>query len=445
MDLSGRLLMSNVNSVLDLARDAAGKLPLHPVPADLDRLLQNLVDGQKQAAAANGTVLDWHWIGPPRPLVMVDVGRLQQIMLNLIGNAIKFTQGGQIRLAVECLEEPPPGPDSRWFALTVTDSGIGIAQDRQAHIFDDFVTGAEAGHQPGTGLGLGIARRLVRLMGGEITLVSSLGAGSSFCLRLPLPLHKQTLPGPTTEPVPSLPPMTILIVEDNDINRQVLAEMLRRDGHEVSVAEDGHTGVKAAGARRFDLILMDLGMPVMDGYQATRAIRNGNGLSNGSPILALTANLFACDPADLQAQGFDAHLTKPLRPADLFTLLSRFAPTEEVLVDHRQLMALQDDVGAAYASLAGRFSSEIDGLLTAEITSDLPQLAAESHKIASSAALFGASRCKQILCEVERAAKAGDRKRAAAELATLRTTWTATRVAMALADSPEQAKAGVRP
>jgi CheY-like chemotaxis protein len=258
---------------------------------------------------------------PPR--IIGDATRLQQVLINLVGNAIKFTERGRVQVMLESIEAPAPE-----LAFEVVDTGIGVAAEQRDHIFEKF-TQADASTTRrfgGSGLGLAICRQLVGLMGGSIGVTSELGVGSRFWFRVPL---EQALSG-TDSPEsaseradPGAIDAHVLLVDDNEMNRFVAQGYLARLGCRVSVAADGHEAVAAATAASFDLVLMDCQMPVMDGYQATGKIRQLAGAASRVPIIAMTAHALASEREKCLAAGMDDHLAKPVRPADLAAALRR--------------------------------------------------------------------------------------------------------------------------
>jgi K+-sensing histidine kinase KdpD len=281
MELSSRLLLHHVNDVLDISRLDAGKMALEKVPVNFASLVQDIVDTQRGAAEAAGNQLELTWLGPPLDWVSTDPVRIGQVLLNLIGNAIKFTDGGRISLECEVLSTRD---EEAMTEVRVIDTGIGIPQDDIGRIFEDFETRdiSYSRKSGGTGLGLGIARRIVTALGGDIGAESSPGEGSLFWVRLPLvitqkPEEQVAIRLGGKAPAASTSPLDVLVVEDNAINRAVARELLQSDGHRVTEAVDGAEGVRLAALHPFDLILMDISMPRMDGRQATAAIRAGGG------------------------------------------------------------------------------------------------------------------------------------------------------------------------
>ena len=366
MNTSGKLLMRHITDVLDLTKYDAGKLQLRPEPMDIGLLLQDIVDNQSGAAARNATTIAWGWRGKPMPWINADHDRLQHILMNIIGNAVKFTKEGEVRIEIGVTPGSEPDEASSTEAqpemcISITDTGLGMDADLQSRIFDDFTTGDAAYDRNvgGTGLGLGIAQRFVKSLGGAITVKSALGEGSCFTVRFPVvpadpprdttvvsaqdraqaenaasirSAHKESSaaldnPDDDDEFAPLLTEASraeddgashqILLVDDNGINRVVAREMLRGMGHQVTEVQNGQEAVEICLKRRFDLILMDISMPVMDGRTATRTIRAGKGRNADTPIIALTANAMIEEQRAYLSDGMNDILTKPLMRAGL--------------------------------------------------------------------------------------------------------------------------------
>lgn len=412
MKTSGRLLMSHISDVLDITKYDAGKLELRPVAMNVSELLQDILDSQIGAARANNSVLEWGWNGPAATWINADRERIQHILINMIGNAVKFTQDGHITVEAEVMADKAGAPEIH---IGVRDTGIGIAAELQAKVFDDFVTGDSSYDREvgGTGLGLGIARRFVTALGGQIGMQSKQGEGSYFWVRFPIELiDAPKALSPSALKSGADHQRKILVVEDNEINRLVAREMLRKAGHVVKEAFDGKAGVRHAEIESFDLILMDISMPVMDGRTATRAIRSGNGLSARSPIVALTANAMAEEQEAFLADGMNAILTKPLSREALLAVIETWAKParamcETVSADH--LAELRDTVGdEIFGTLVDRFLAEIDtltGWLVDAQSHDPSDVEKRAHKSAGSAATFGANDLRTALVEIEEAAK----------------------------------------
>ena len=428
MQTSGRQLMRHVTDVLDITRYDAGKLRISNAPMDLGALVQDLVDGQSAAAARHDTALEWSWIGTPLDWIAADRDRFEHILMNLIGNAVKFTRNGTIKITLEVVAEQA---DQRDLEIRVVDTGVGIQPDQLERIFDDFVTGDTLYDRmtEGTGLGLAIVRRFAEAMGGRIAAKSVPTEGSQFTLHIPV-----TIADPPAEEVTGgetgsekITPRRILVVEDNPINQQVVQDMLKLGGHDVTLADDGRAAVEVAGERQFDLILMDISMPIMDGRAATRAIRSGNGLSSHVPIVALTANAMPEEREAFLADGMTSVLIKPLSRAALDKLMAQLAfpevsafdemkdatepPESNAMLDLEQLTEMRTVLGTKFPGLLKQFETETDALLVwLEDEQPLPEVSARVHKTAGGAALFGAVVFREELREILVAAQSDIRK-----------------------------------
>lgn len=338
---------------------------------------------------------------------------------NLVGNAIKFTKGGTIIVRIG------PTPDiAGSMRVEVIDTGIGIEPQHLTRIFEDFETVFAPSLKTlnASGLGLGIVRRAVGLMGGTLQLESVFGQGSRFWFDIPQShaLSARAGKSPVLPQIPSDPALTVLIVDDNAINRLLLAQMLERLGHTVEMANDGQVAVEAAARRRFDLILMDINMPGMNGVEATRLIRSG-GLSAEVPIMGVTANALPQDLALFNLAGLNCTLVKPITSAALALQLRDLTrpgavarPTvtprktfkliaEENVRDLRDALppdALAQMLSAALMD-AGQAISDARGAPFGTF------IANQLHHAAGSAAVIGASRLHLLLCELEAAARAG--------------------------------------
>ena len=327
---AARSLLGLLNDILDFSKADAGKMTLDPRPFRVDRLLRDLA--VILSANVGTKTIDVRFdIDPLVPTALLgDDMRLQQVLINLGGNAIKFTAVGEVVVRLRVLERT--GADVL-LEFAVTDTGIGIAPEHRAHIFTGF-SQAEASTTRrfgGTGLGLAICQRLVALMGGEIAVDSTPGQGSTFSFQLRLALAEAPLEAlathwSTAPTVPRLAGMRLLVVEDNPNNRQVAQELLSDEGAHVTLAANGQLGVDAVAAADppFDAVLMDLQMPVMDGYAATARIRQHLGLGLAAlPIIAMTANAQASDREACLAAGMNDHVGKPFDLSNLVATLLR--------------------------------------------------------------------------------------------------------------------------
>ena len=323
---AGRSLLGILNDILDLSKIEAGQLQLEVRPCALALLLTQIEGLMEPLARGKG--LELSIPAPPAAVgvLLADPLRLEQVLVNLIGNAIKFTDQGEIRVRIESLEDSAACIRLRF---TVSDTGIGIAPEALSRLFTPFTQadGSITRRFGGTGLGLSICKRLVDLMDGEIGADSRPGVGSTFWFELCLPRAAAgDLPAPAPAvPSPAGPRLTgrhVLVVDDQALNREVVVRMLALEGAQATEAADGQQALELLRAqpRGFDAVLMDVQMPVMDGLSATRAIRGPLGLT-GLPVIALTAGVLPEQQAAARAAGADAVLAKPLDLEQMVALL----------------------------------------------------------------------------------------------------------------------------
>jgi signal transduction histidine kinase/ActR/RegA family two-component response regulator len=312
---SGEALLAILNEVLDFAKIGSNLLHVDRAPIDVNAIARSVAD--LFSALAERKTIDLRFIPDPElsEMRLGDALHLRQVLLNLVGNAMKFTPHGQVILRTQLVRE---GELER-VAFTVKDAGIGIAASQLERIFEPFVQADDPTHERtgGTGLGLSISRQLVRAMGGQLTVTSVHGQGSTFGFELPLE------PAPVTAAMPlnelddasTNERLTgrVLLVEDNLVNQMVGIAMLESLGLDVASSENGEEALRKMAETPFELVLMDCHMPVMDGYEATHRIREAESHDGRPrmPIIALTANAFANDVERCLAAGMDAHLAKP--------------------------------------------------------------------------------------------------------------------------------------
>ena len=318
---AGESLLGIVDDVLDLSKIEANKLELEPRVFDLERVVSETARSFLAVAQRKHVELLVDVAPEARGPVRGDPSRIRQIINNLVGNAVKFTDAGSVRVTVVRTE------DDR-VRITVKDSGPGIAAEHHQRIFEAFEQ-ADVGVQRrfgGTGLGLAITRRIARLMGGEVILKSALREGSTFELEVPLPSVVIVHAPPQMSRVTPVPrALRVLLAEDDPVNASMTAALLRKLGHSVQVVNDGQACVEAAAKGESDLVLMDVHMPVMDGLKATGVIREQEkGTQKHLPIVALTANAMKGDDIRCLSAGMDAYLPKPVTVTALKDLLLWF-------------------------------------------------------------------------------------------------------------------------
>jgi CheY-like chemotaxis protein/anti-sigma regulatory factor (Ser/Thr protein kinase) len=318
---SGEALLAILNDVLDLSKIEAGKLELESIEFDLGEVAQGAYSAFTALANKKGLsfALD---LGCARGRYQGDPTRIRQILYNLISNALKFTEQGEIRVTARRQGE--------MLEIAVADTGVGISPENLVRLFQKFdqLDSSTTRRFGGTGLGLAICHELAQLMGGEIRVASQLGQGSTFTVRLPLPLVGEEKPSPMLAPpaAPELKPMRlrVLAAEDNAVNQLVLKTILHQLGVDPTVVEDGQAAVESWASAEWDVILMDVQMPVMDGLAAATEIRRRERETGRArtPIIALTANAMAHQVDQYLAAGMDGHVAKPIGAADLIAALS---------------------------------------------------------------------------------------------------------------------------
>ena len=344
---SARSLVAIVNEVLDIEKIGSGKMELHPVVFPLRERMQALLDLCQEPANLRGLELKLHVEDGLSDSYRGDINRISQIIGNLLSNALKFTDQGSIELKVHCI-------DNQTLCFKIIDTGIGIDAESIDRIFEPFVQAASSGQSPraGTGLGLTICKELANLMGGAIRVQSTLGTGSSFSLCLPLEavLEADTVPQALNNNTESgnLKGKRVLLVEDVALNRFLVEAMTAEWGIELEMAENGAEGLKKVRQATYDLVLMDVQMPVMDGVQATRAIRLLSDPSTASiPIVALSANAFDSDRRSYLEAGMNDTLLKPFDSEQLRAVMLRVLSGETCAIQPSPSISTPTAVGLA--------------------------------------------------------------------------------------------------
>ncbi len=407
---SSNAMLRLLNDLLDFAKIEAKQMAIVKEPTDLRHTLRSCQRLMEPVAKTQNLSLSLE-IDPAIPsCILVDKMRLRQIVLNLLGNALKFTEAGGVSISATVNQRRSDHADSLF--ITVHDTGIGIPANRLDSIFDKFTQADEttARRYGGTGLGLPISAELAGLMGGELCAQSELGTGSSFTLSIPLEQVVQNsaeaVADETAEEALTVNRLRIIIAEDNPINQELTIAMVQSAGHGCDLARDGQEVVEAVLeadrlGQPYDIVLMDMQMPQMDGLQATRAIREAGIDAARLPILAVTANAYADDVQRCKDAGMQAHLAKPLRLTALRAALSQWTarseqepqvsgePFEEE-TDPRLRKMFEDRLSAALEA--------IDKVLGSSRTDEVDVQAAGSllHQIAGVAALFGQAELGEI-------------------------------------------------
>ena len=319
-------LLKVINDILDFSRIERAELDLEHIPFNLADLISSCAQAFQHSAVQRGLDLSLQIPEDMQTLqVQGDPTRIRQILVNLVGNALKFTEHGRVSIEPQWQSLDH---ELLWFTCTVRDSGIGISAESLELMFNAFqqADSSISRRYGGTGLGLSIARTLAERMGGTLRAQSEEGLGSVFTLEIPLALFKQKMPVPEPRAVTANSNgngRNVLLVEDNPVNQTVIEAMLRSLGFTVSVATDGAQAVRSAESLIFEAILMDCRLPIMDGYEATRQIRQLPGCSD-VPIIALTANALQGDREACLSAGMNDYLAKPFKRTDLQKILQRW-------------------------------------------------------------------------------------------------------------------------
>lgn len=427
---SSEALLVHINDVLDFSKMEAGKLELVPAPFDLRKLVNSVVDIVKPQAGNGGNRIAAEVSDELPQGLLGDRIRLRQILLNFASNAAKFTRNGVITLTVTPVASSA-GKSVIEFA--VTDTGLGIPAGRLGELFKEFsmLDSSYTRRTGGTGLGLAISKSLAEAMGGRIGVESQEGKGSRFWFTVELPHVEITETGTTGTSGHAAPAqrLCVLLVDDNATNRLVGSQLLAAAGHEVTLAAGGHEAAEAASKRSFDVILMDISMPEVDGLEATRIIRAQSKLNQDTPIIALTAHAVAGDRERFLAAGMNDYLSKPFRLADLEARLSgvqrrvrdgsdvaadaKAATPEEPLLDQGELELLAEQTSAEIVPVVvEEFLKEMHVRVTehSRAVQDRNRYGLQSvcHAIAGASSSVGARRLGSLAKSIEIKCIAGD-------------------------------------
>ncbi len=317
---SGEALLMIINDILDFSRIEAGRVRVEPMPFDLEEAVRRVHDLLRSEAEAKGLAFTTEYSKDAPRYLVGDKGRISQVLVNLVGNAIKFTHEGSVTVAIEALERSDA---SALMRVEVTDTGIGIPTAAQDRLFQKFsqADSSTTRRFGGTGLGLAISKQLAELMGGSISYKSEEGKGSKFVVSIRLPLAtEEQVRNAARNSEPLIEELDkpreirrVLLAEDNAVNQKVVVRALKKLGCMVDVAQNGREAVSLSEKVRYDLILMDVQMPEVDGFEATRTIRTREQTTGGyTPIVAMTANAMPGDREQCLDAGMDEYLTKPV-------------------------------------------------------------------------------------------------------------------------------------
>ncbi len=456
-------LLGVVNDILDFSKIEAGKLVLERRHFDVRALVAEAARAVELAASQKGLALSVQVAPAVPPALRGDPGRLRQILLNLLGNAVKFTAAGSVAVTVETVPADQTPPGRVGLAMTVTDTGIGIDPTRASELFERFNQGPgnAARRFGGTGLGLAISKELVERMGGHIGVTSRQGAGSRFAftvfLQLGDPAAVPPPPQPARHDTAALGPLRILLVEDNALNAAVTRLHMGRMGHDLTVAESAREAFACLVKERFDAVLMDIEMPEIDGIEATSAIRAGAPLGRPVldptlPIIAVTAHAVEDVRQQCLEAGMDGFVTKPVNyraleatldalrrdaprlPARLPSPPSCPPPTETDLFAPGQA---KDNMGLTWPQFQGLVRTSVDEAnrrldeVRQALAAGQPDKAALAvHTFKATAATVGAFAARKAAKALEDALRDGNQQEAAALLDDLEQLWEKTRQAL---------------
>ncbi len=419
---SADALLTVLNDILDFSKIEAGKLDLDPAPFGLRDCLDDTLKALAIRARAGGLRLTCR-VNPDAPEALVgDAGRLRQVVVNLVGNAIKFTERGGVVVTTE-VSRGDGG--AALLHVSVADTGIGIAAGKLGTIFEPFeqADGSTTRKYGGTGLGLAISAKLVALMGGRIWVESEPGRGSTFHFTAALrecdgraPAKGPAAAAPVAGPGASARRLRVLLAEDNPVNRLVAVRLLERRGHEVVVAADGREALGALEGSDFDLVLMDVHMPVMGGFEATARVRAREGAAGRhTPIVAMTACAMKGDRERCLAAGMDGYVSKPVSEEALWKAIDAVIPdrgADPGVLDEKAILARMGGDGGLVAELAGLFLEDSARLLRevgeAVGRADAPALKLAAHALKGSLSHFDARAAYNAAYELEEMAYSGD-------------------------------------
>jgi signal transduction histidine kinase/DNA-binding NarL/FixJ family response regulator len=430
---SAEALLAILDDILDFSKLEAGRLVLENVPVDLDTFADGILAIMRPLARNKELVLEFERKADLPRWVEIDAARLRQVILNLVGNAVKFTERGAVTLL---FGGRPTGGGEAVLSITVKDTGPGIAPEVVPNLFSRFTQADSSISRRfgGTGLGLAISKQLVELMGGSISVETMLGRGSVFRVDLPCRIVARPQAEPEAEPVPhdgQRRHLRILVAEDNPVNQAVVTAMLAPHEHTVEVASDGAEALAVVERGGVDLVFMDIQMPKMDGVAATKAIRALPGPESRVPIVALTANAMAGHREEYLAAGMNDYIAKPLKPEDLARVLKPLEEGGDVaaapaaappaapqagpapMVDTARIAELAaiippDGLAAMLDAFFADGEIRLAALAAAGDRHDLEGLRRAAHDIAGMTANYGLSEAEQLARQVIAACHRGD-------------------------------------
>ena len=443
---SGQHLLALINDILDLSKIEAGRMDVEQLPESPHQIIAEAISVMRVPAIEKGLDLEYNWNGPIPSQISTDPARLRQLLINLISNAIKFTECGSVRVTAELVNNA----QQSMLQIDVVDTGMGIEHDKLNRIFDPFsqADSSMTRRFGGTGLGLTISRRIAEALGGSLDVQSEPGLGSVFTIRLATgPLDDvELLSAPPVadivaiagdqldQDVPKLPAAKVLLVEDGDTNRKLIHLMLRRHGLQVADAANGQIGVNLAMNQDFDLILMDMQMPVKDGYSATEELRIA-GLT--TPIIALTAHAMNGDEQLCLNAGCTDYLAKPISENELVHKIAEHLASKVTVTSAAETESQQEDSQSTstivstlpaddpdFAAIISEFVEELhatlDELTLCLASKDFDRIASQAHRLKGTGGTAGFDVLTIPTGRLERHAIAGNEAKVEESLSQLR-------------------------
>ena len=417
-------LLKIINDILDFSKIEAGKLVIETIGFNIQELLESTLKAHSPLAMKKKLKLSCDCSSSIPQALQGDPNRLKQILNNLLNNALKFTEHGNVALSAEAIAMTDETIEVKF---SISDSGIGISEQEQTKLFRNFsqVDGSITRKYDGTGLGLVISKQLVQMMGGAITVESQKGKGSTFSFSLKFMLSGE-LSYPTQDtfnPIHTMKPLRILIVEDDKVNLRVLTLMLKEKGHYVESASNGSEALSLHAKNLYDVIFMDIQMPIMDGIEATAKIREREGESWHTPIIALTAYALVGDREKFLSYGLDDYIPKPIKMGELFLIIEQVVGKSSK--ENQLLAKLEQDISISETGKVLHIKSEtfmcidkpviiqeisqsIKELMIALTYEDISVIEDIAHKIKDNCNLIEIDEIKTHAFKIELAARRGN-------------------------------------
>jgi CheY-like chemotaxis protein len=402
-----------LDEILDYSKLEAGELQCESIDFEPRQLLDSMVDLMSARAEEKGLMLSYSIDDRVPKVLCGDPNHLRQVLLNLIGNAVKFTERGSVCVKLEHMSDTE---SDNMLRFSVTDSGIGIPDSAREHLFDQFsqVDSSITRRFGGTGLGLAISQHIVEAMGGEINVDSQAGHGSCFYFTIEIPQGQTEIQESKTSKIAlSLRKLNILVVDDIELNRQITGDLLIADGHQIKLADSGSTALQTLSHQHFDVILMEVHMPDMDGMQATRQLRAGD---DATPVIGLTASIMPEEQAQCIVAGMNAVLAKPI---DLVLLsqtmmqLTKGQPADSKpqvdspLLEQHRLQLGEEKVNTLVNKFWESSSKQLIDIDQALQSGELQLVAECAHRLAGMALSIGFPALGQQAAEFEEAIRKG--------------------------------------